>query len=373
MTTPNMNLTLPLVSQTPGPTWASQINADLTLIDQHDHTAGKGSPITSAAININSDLLFNSHSATGLQSIQLEDQIALVTTNTIYTISGNLYFNNGSSSPVQITLGGSLAGAAGTISGLPSGTASASFNSGTGTFVFAQATNTGGILDTATLKVRSTSPSSNSIDITTPTGTVGYTLTLPIAPPVSGYSVLTMGASGTVVNQAPDATITLTGSTIKVGVIGNANIGTDAVDSAQIKQGAVTPIKLSAATVAYTAASGTAARTNTSWADVFLASATFTVTTVRPIVVQLQGDDSQAQCWINSPSGNTDLRFRILTPSGNQYRGTILVPAGYKYPPNLSYVFTPTVTGTYSFNFQGQQTSGSPYYVYNCSLVAYQL
>ncbi len=58
MATPYMSLVLPTPfgtpGATPGPAWATMLNAALALVDQHDHTAGKGvslnlTPVTATA------------------------------------------------------------------------------------------------------------------------------------------------------------------------------------------------------------------------------------------------------------------------------------------------------------------------------------
>ena len=64
MATTNMNLTLPTVSITVGPEWATLLNAALTDIDAHDHTSGKGVKITPAGLNINADLELNGNAIT---------------------------------------------------------------------------------------------------------------------------------------------------------------------------------------------------------------------------------------------------------------------------------------------------------------------
>jgi hypothetical protein len=50
MPTPNMSLTLPIPNVTSG-TWGTILNTALTSIDLHDHTTGRGVPLTSASIN----------------------------------------------------------------------------------------------------------------------------------------------------------------------------------------------------------------------------------------------------------------------------------------------------------------------------------
>lgn len=54
--TPNMGLDKPTPSVDAGPAWATRLNADLDLLDAHDHSAGKGTKVTPAGLNINSDV-----------------------------------------------------------------------------------------------------------------------------------------------------------------------------------------------------------------------------------------------------------------------------------------------------------------------------
>lgn len=99
-TTSNMSLVLPTVSVTVGPTWATELNAALTLVDSHDHTSGKGVIITPSAININQDLEFNGNDATELRSVRMESQSAALAGGSdlgcYYNLSGNPTYNNNS-------------------------------------------------------------------------------------------------------------------------------------------------------------------------------------------------------------------------------------------------------------------------------------
>lgn len=45
-TSPNMSMPVPVVGTDPGPDWANNIDACLSIIDSHDHSFGKGAPIT---------------------------------------------------------------------------------------------------------------------------------------------------------------------------------------------------------------------------------------------------------------------------------------------------------------------------------------
>jgi len=108
--TSNMNLTLPTVSVTAGPTFATQINTAITSIDAHDHTTGKGVQVPSAGINIDANLSFGGYTATGLKATAFTAQAAAITdTYRLWAkADGNLYYTNGSGTPVQITSSGTL-------------------------------------------------------------------------------------------------------------------------------------------------------------------------------------------------------------------------------------------------------------------------
>jgi len=110
MATLNMNLNLPTVGITAGPTYANQLNTALEAVDAHDHTSGKGVQIPSAGININADLAFNSYGITALKFLGLETQSTAPSTNkSVYVDNSNdLYYKNASGVSVQLTNGGSI-------------------------------------------------------------------------------------------------------------------------------------------------------------------------------------------------------------------------------------------------------------------------
>lgn len=115
--TPNMGLDLPTVSVTLGPEWASDNNTAFTTIDSHDHTTGNGVKITPSGLNINTDLPMNEHALTEVANVQLVDQVTpIATVAAVNQVGGDLYWNNGSGTPVQITSGGSVIAASDGIS-----------------------------------------------------------------------------------------------------------------------------------------------------------------------------------------------------------------------------------------------------------------
>ena len=108
-TTPNILLDLPTVSVTLGPEWATKLNTALTKIDSHDHSTDKGVKITPSGLNINADLTIGANNLTNIKSSRYADNATTLVSpadvRSLYTVNGNLYFNNGAGTPVQITNG----------------------------------------------------------------------------------------------------------------------------------------------------------------------------------------------------------------------------------------------------------------------------
>jgi hypothetical protein len=203
--TANMNLVSPTVGSTSGPTWANNLNSDLSIIDAHDHSPGKGVPITPDGMSITGDLAFNSHNITGARSLRLSaitlGSLAAADVGCLIESGVDLYYVDGNGNQIRITQSGSVAGASGTITGLTS-PASAAYSAGSSTFTFQSASNTAAILDAASVIIRKTSASSSGITLTAPVALASnYSLTLPAAPP-SSTSILAMDSSGNVTAPA---------------------------------------------------------------------------------------------------------------------------------------------------------------------------
>jgi hypothetical protein len=108
-TTTNMNLVIPNVGSTVGPTYASLVNAAFEAVDAHDHTTGKGVLVPSAGLNINADLDFNESGLTDVKMVALYNQVAAPSNvRSIYSSAGDLYYKNSAGTEVQITTGGSV-------------------------------------------------------------------------------------------------------------------------------------------------------------------------------------------------------------------------------------------------------------------------
>ncbi len=205
---PNMGLPVPAVGEDPGPDWATNLVACLTAIDGHNHTAGQGVPITPDAIDINDDLTFAGNNATDVRTVRFTAQAAVLTdpsdNGSLYEAGVDLYYNDGAGNRVRITQSGSVTGSTGTITGLPSGTASASFAGGT--FTWESATNVPAIMAVGPLIIGDTVASPNTVTVQSPTSLgASYAVTLPAALPASTYPVTitstgTLAASGTVLH-----------------------------------------------------------------------------------------------------------------------------------------------------------------------------
>jgi hypothetical protein len=198
----NMNLVIPVPNVDPGPDWANNLNASLTIIDSHNHTSGSGVPIPPGGLDINSSLPMNNNILQQTQAVNLQPQVSDAAINSIYEKGVDLYYRDGSGNAIRITQSGAVAGAAGTITGLPSGTASASYAASTGTFVFQQATSTAANADIGSVILRYPgsypSPSGNYIMISPPTSlATGYQLFLPPALPL-GQQFMTLDNLGNI-------------------------------------------------------------------------------------------------------------------------------------------------------------------------------
>ncbi len=112
MATSFMNLTLPGILTTKGPDYATMVNQALTTLDSHDHTAGRGTPVPTSGLNINADLPMANSSLNLAKSVRFQAQLAALVTpldaTSIYSKSGDLYYNNASNVPIQVTSGNSI-------------------------------------------------------------------------------------------------------------------------------------------------------------------------------------------------------------------------------------------------------------------------
>lgn len=216
---PNMNMPVPVVGVDPGPDWANNVNASLAIVDAHNHIAGSGVPITPAAININTDLTMNNNNLTNAKSVRFYPQNAnlggAADLGCLYEVGVDLYYNDGNGNQIRFTQGGSIVGATGTITGLPSGTASASYAAGV--FTFQSATNTPANIDGGSFVYRNNVANSKGLTLSPPNAMgADFSLVLPNIP--ATQSIMSLDTSGNIAaNYTVDnATIVISSNIIQI-------------------------------------------------------------------------------------------------------------------------------------------------------------
>lgn len=238
---PNMNLPIPDVGIEPGPDYADDVNNALTLVDQHDHTSGNGVQITPSGLNINANLEFNSNFATQLAGLTLTAQLSTPGNGTVYESGVDLYYVDGLGNNIAITANGGVAGTPGSIANLTS-PASASYVSGSSTFVWQSNTNIAANMDCGSVLLRNLSPNSTYAVTLSPPAALSQdqTVTFPNNPASTGF--VTMTTSGT-----------LSAATSLTGGIVNSMIADSTILNAKFAAGTQIPIAATTKLTTYTA------------------------------------------------------------------------------------------------------------------------
>lgn len=248
-TSPNMGLIVPGIGTEPGPTWASDLNASLGILDQHNHTSGQGIQIPTNGLNINADLPFNGSNARALKAVIFNSQSSPIGASApylgcIYVSGVDLYYNDGSGNQIRLTQGGSITGTSGSIANLTS-PASATYVSGTSTFVWQSAASTPANLDAASIILRNLTASSNGVTLS-PVNSLSsnYTLVLPTPPASQSFLAIDNGGNITA-NAAVSGGLTSSNLSPTAGITGS-QLANQTVTTTQIANGAVTTTQISA-------------------------------------------------------------------------------------------------------------------------------
>lgn len=112
----NMSLPVPGVGTEIGPDYAIDVNSCLSILDTHDHSAGKGVQVTPSGLNINANLAFQNNMATGLSGMsftQLASPSATLTSlyvapGTETVPLGDLWYTDSAGNQIQITQNGNV-------------------------------------------------------------------------------------------------------------------------------------------------------------------------------------------------------------------------------------------------------------------------
>lgn len=239
---PNMSLVVPTVGVDPGPNWANDLNASLSILDQHNHSLGSGVQIQPSGLNINSSLSFQNQQATGLQAAVFTPQSSLATLDALYVKGVDLYYNDGSSNVIQMTAGGVVNA---TSSGISSGTASASFVSSV--LVVNAASTTPADIQCGSIFLGNNSAGSKFLKLSTPNAMASnFTLVLPNIPAAQQF--MSIDASGNIAGYA-NVSGGITGSNLAALTIATGNIADGAITTAKILDQNVTAAKIANGTI----------------------------------------------------------------------------------------------------------------------------
>lgn len=240
--TPNMSLVVSTIGIDSGLLWEQNLNADLSILDAHNHTPGMGAPIPPSGININSDLSFANNQATNMKAVLFQNQSSLATVNALYTVAGDLYFNDPTGA-IQMTIGGAVNA---TSSGIVSGAASAAFSGGV--LVVNAAANTPANIQCGSVLLGNNSAASNFLTLAPPAAmAASFNLTLPSLP--ASTKIMALDSSGNMsgLYSVDNSTITISANVIGVpsGAIGTTQLAALSVTAAKVANATLTGTQMS--------------------------------------------------------------------------------------------------------------------------------
>jgi hypothetical protein len=391
--TPNMDLDLPSVSVTLGPEWATLLNAALNLVDSHDHSDGKGVKVTQLGLNITDDLELNEQYLTEVGSMRLVSQSATLVTaqdlRSIYSVLGDLYYNNSSGTPIQITSGGSVTAASDGISRAFSRT---SVNSNT--VISAAGTTSYYDVDT-TSGVTFTLPSAAGVaagrfyefkDTTGSAGTNNVVINRAGSDTIDGATSVTISTNYGGRRLISDGTSKWAVAYVLSSAVATADIQNSAITTAKIADGNVTQAKRVDLGQQISASSGTFSTTSSSLVDVTNLTVTIT-TTGRPVFVGLISDGNGAnssRLFINTTSstntggigdfaiirGSTEIAREELQTG----QASSATSKSASCPSSALSTIDVVAAGTYTYKVQcAALTGGGSCAVQRTKLIAYEL
>lgn len=182
--TSNMGIPIDVVSVTPGPSWAVDLELSKNIIDAHTHVSGAGVPVPTAGLNINASIPMGGFGLSNAGLMGLGNQLTTSSgsVNFLYAFGGNLYWNQGSGVPIQLTTttGINVSGIGG-ITGLAGTTGAWTYSAALTTFIGTADTGKSAAVDAGALTIRETNVlNANGVRFKSPSGlAAGYDLTLP--------------------------------------------------------------------------------------------------------------------------------------------------------------------------------------------------
>ncbi len=203
---PNMSLPVSTIGTDSGLIWEQNLNTSLGLIDAHDHTPGRGVPITPAALNITSDLDFQGHSATNIYGLFFSGSASSSATGALYTAPSSgggindLFYNDFAGNVIQITKAGGVDSIASSIPG-------ESYAGGTFTWVQGAVSTTPANFDIGSVTIRpNTAGTTNGVVISANAAIASqYNFVLPLLPVSTSF--MAIDSSGNITTPATTASL----------------------------------------------------------------------------------------------------------------------------------------------------------------------
>ncbi len=378
--TPYMNLTIPTVSVTAGPEYATEINVAFDQVDAHNHTTGFGTPVPTAGISVNADFPFNNYNITTLRSSRYTTQVSPLAVGTdlacVYSAGadGDLYWNDGLGNQVRMTASGAVnVSGSGNITGMGATTATVAYNAGSTTFTFLSNTGIPAIMAVGPVAISPIASNTFAVSLTAPTLSSSYNIILPTGSPAS-TKIMTMSSSGTVgvAYDVDNSTIEVSSNTIQVKAQG--------ITAAQIANNTITRTQEAAVGQQEVAAS-TGTITGTALVDIATTpSATYYG---RPVIVAFQGKDASTSILqLVNTGGSTILVQAFFTIKRDGVAINTYVMAGVltsgnsiEFPPCMQFIDTGAAAGahTYTVSAKLSAASGMSFIYTNMSLITYEL
>lgn len=377
---PNMSLPISTIGVDSGLQWEQNLNSSLTLLDQHDHSPGKGVPINSSSISISTDLPLNGNNLTLVRSIRFQPQLVALSgpadLGCLYEAGVDLWYNDANGNQVQITSGGTVNA---TSSGISSPPASAAFVSSV--LVVNAAANTPANIRVASILLGNNTAGSNFLTLSPPSAMPSnYGLVLPNIPSVQ--SIMSLDTSGNI-----SASYTVDNSTIVIAsnVI---QVPTSGITDLQIAPATISVDKMVAMSPSSTAplsgfmqtpSCGSFTVTNGGSSVVTNLSGTLVVSGNRPVQINLQSDGTGVDSYVllggAAATRQAELRVRIDGADVGPY---LIQNAGglpsYTYPSSMiSFLATGLSAGSHTIEIFAVAGASSTLQVIFASLTAFEI
>jgi len=354
----NMDLTLPVVSNTVGPEYATLINDALTRVSNHNHTTGQGAAIPVSGLNINSDLPLGNNSLTQAKAVYYNDQaVSVVTLTTSYFFNGDYYVVDGQGNQVRMTQNGAVAGSPGSIANLVS-PASASYVALSSKYVWQSDTNTAADLDFRSAILRNAGASSFGLTLSPPSAMAAdISQTLPTVP--ASTKIMQMNSSGVM-------STVLTTDNASLEITSSASF-----QVLNVKAYGITKIMLAALGQVFSASCGAFSTSSASYVDVTNLSVPLT-TSGRPVFIGIMSDGTGALSKVSSPAGSFAIINikRDVTELSDCQSGS---SASDVVSPVSMWIIDTPAAGSYTYKVQLKSTGGGIVTLNQVKLAAYEL